>query len=280
MLTVEFGSRERGDFNISSDKDMLLIGNNLEDLFKEKEKRINNGHSVTCMTTAKAKHMVNHGSLFFKHIIDEGRLVEGSKNNFFEIIKNWKPAPSYQDEINANADLFELLSYLPKNQIGILTASDIVTISIRNILIRKFASHGLYIFSWEHISNTALQFNLIDLNEKNILLHSREIKNFYRQGYKIQISICFFESLLGILSKIMGEKIKFRFVKKSEILQLHEKFENGSYKQLRAIELLCAFYGFESCPKTFIKWIKDPNYFSVTQQNTKKRGKLTGGVCY
>jgi len=26
MLAVEFGSRKRGDFNMSSDKDMLLVG--------------------------------------------------------------------------------------------------------------------------------------------------------------------------------------------------------------------------------------------------------------
>ena len=254
---------------MSSDKDMLLVGSNLDELFSEKEKRKDDGHSVTCMTISKAQHMVNHGSLFFKHIIDEGRLVEGSKNKYRGIIKGWKAASNYQNEINANAELFELLSYLPKTQLGILTATDIVIISIRNILIRKFASLGLYVFSWEQVSNTAVNFNYIDLNERIILLHARQIKNFYRQGYNLQLSIYFFEKLLGILCKIVGEKINYNFANKKEILQLHENFNDGSYKQLRGIELLCAYYGFESSPQEFIKWIRDPNYFCATQGPNK-----------
>ena len=261
MLAVEFGSRKRGDFNMSSDKDMLLIGSNLQELFKEKEKRKNAGHSVTCMTTNKAKYMVNHGSLFFKHIVDEGSLVEGNKEEYKGIISGWEPSLNYQGEIDGNVDLFEILSYLPKTAQGILAATDIATISIRNILIRKLASLGLYIFSWEQVSSTAVNFNFIDFNEKIILLHARQIKNYYRQGYDIQLSIFFLERLLGILGKILGNKIGFNFANKKEIIKLHEKFTNGSYKQLRAIELLCAYYGFDSSPAQFISWIRDPNYF-------------------
>ena len=123
----------------------------------------------------------------------------------------------------------------------------------------------MYVFSWEKVASTAVRFNYIDVNEKIILLHARQIKNFYRQGQNIQISICFFERLLTILGKIVGVKIKFNFEKKGDIIQLHEKYNDGSYKQLRAIELLCAYYGFNSVPKEFVKWIKDPNFFCATQ---------------
>ncbi|MBW2708025.1 MAG: hypothetical protein JRD04_01870, partial [Deltaproteobacteria bacterium] len=130
-------------------------------------------------------------SLFFKHIIDEGLLVEGSKKRYLSILRGWKAAPNYQREIDGNIELFELLSYIPNTSKGLLAATDIVTISIRNILIHKLASLGLYLFSWEQVSSAAVNFNFIDLNEKIILLHARQIKNYYRQGYNIQLSIFF-----------------------------------------------------------------------------------------
>ena len=283
MLVIEFGSKKRGDFNMSSDKDMLLVGSNLSQLFKERERRKDDGYSVTCMTIDKAKYMVNHGSLFFKHIVDEGHLVEGCKEKYLGIIEGWKAAPNYQREIDGNVELFEILSYLPKTAKGVLAATDIATISIRNILIRKLASLGLYVFSWEQVSSTAVNLNFIDLNEKIILLHARQIKNYYRQGCDIQLSIFFLERLLGILGKILGKRIEYNFSNKKEIIQLHEKCTDGSYKQLRAIELLCAYYGFESSPPKFLNWIRDPNYFCATKGPNQPINQTARGAvafCY
>lgn len=261
MLAIEFGSKKRGDFNMSSDKDMLLIGSNFTQLLKEKERRKIEGYSVSCMTTDKAKYLVGQGSLFFKHIIDEGSLITGNHDEHFEIIKHWKASPNYQNDIEGNVELLEILSQVPKTSEGILAATDLLTISIRNILIRKLALVGLYVFSWEKVSSLAVMHDLIELNEKTILLHARHIKNYYRQGYNVQISEFFLERLLGILGGILGKKIDFRFGKKSDIVQLPEKCNDGSYKQLRAIEFLCAFYGFDLSPHEFIIWIKDPNFF-------------------
>lgn len=283
MLAIEFGSKKRGDFNISSDKDMLLIGSSLAQLFKEKERKKIEGYSVSCMATTKAKYMVNQGSLFFKHIIDEGFLIEGNRGKYHEIIRDWKAAPNYQNDIDGNVELLEILSYVPQTAEGVLAATDIVTISIRNILIRKLASLGLYVFSWEEVSNAAVNFNFIDLNEKIILLHARQIKNYYRQGCDIQISIFFLERLLGMLGKILGNKIKFNFGNKQEIIQLHEKCKDGTYKQLRALELLCAYYGFESSPQKFLNWIKDPNYFCATKgpnQSINQTARGAVAFCY
>jgi len=283
MLVIEFGSNKRGDFNMSSDKDMLLIGGDLSKLFKEKERRKIEGYSVTCMTRNKAKYMVNQGGLFFKHIIDEGFLVEGSQEKYLDIIRGWNAAPNYQKDIDGNVELLEILSHVPKTSEGLLVAADIVTISIRNILIRKLASLGLYVFSWEGVATAALDFNFITFNEKIILLHARQIKNYYRQGSDIQVSIFFLERLLMIISKILCKKIDFSFGKKQEIIQLHEKCNDGSYKQLRSLELLCAFYGFDSSPQKILNWIRDPNYFCATKgpnQSINQTARSAVAFCY
>ena len=283
MLAIEFGSKKRGDFNISSDKDMLLIGSSLAQLFKEKERKKIEGYSVSCMATTKAKYMVNQGSLFFKHIIDEGFLIEGNRGKYHEIIRDWKAAPNYQNDIDGNVELLEILSYVPQTAEGVLAATDIVTISIRNILIRKLASFGLYVFAWEQVASAAMKHNFITSNEKIIILHARQIKNYYRQGCDIQVSVFFLERVLDILGKIIDNKINFRFGKKQEIIQLHEKCNNGSYKQLRALELLCAYYGFSSSPPKFLSWIRDPNYFCTAKghnQSINQTARSAVAFCY
>ena len=265
MISIEFGSKKRGDFDISSDKDMLIIGDNITQLIESKERRKIEGYSVSITTTNKAKYMIDKGSLFFKHIIDEGELIEGNREEHLEIFGNWMPALDYQDEIDSNIDLLEILYYVPKTIEGVLAATDIVTISIRNILIRKLASFGLYVFSWEKVTSMAEKYNIISLNEKIILLHARQIKNYYRKGYFLQVSVFFLIRLMDILCGILSDKICFRFGTKKEIIQLYEKYRDGSYKQLRALELLCAYYGFSSSPPKFVKWIKDPNFFCLTK---------------
>ena len=264
MLSIEFGSQKRGDFNLSSDRDLLLIGESFTKLLKEKKAKKAIGYSVTCLPTDKAKYMIKKGSLFFKHIIDEGCLVEGSDQKYYDIINNWSAPQDYNEEIDGNIELLEILSCVPKTSEGILVATDIVTISIRNILIRKLALIGRYVFSWSEVSNAAININTIDLNDKKILLHARQIKNYYRQGYDSQVSEFFLERLLIILNKILGTKIYYNFGNKHNITKLPEKCKNGTYKQLRSIELLCAYYGFDSSPKQFLEWVKDPNYFSNT----------------
>jgi hypothetical protein len=86
-----------------------------------------------------------------------------------------------------------------------------------------------------------------------------------------------------MLGGILGSKIDFRFGKKHDIIQLPEKCNDGSYKQLRAIEFLCAFYGFSLSPQEFINWIKDPNYFCAIKcpnQSITQTARSAGAFCY
>lgn len=262
MLSIEFGSQQRGDYNYSSDIDLLLIDDCIKDLLSEKEVKKALGYSVTCFPTDKAKLMIQKGSLFFKHIIEEGNIVDGDKQAINNMFNRWAAPNNYNDEIDGNLHLLELLSHVPKTHEGLLVAADMVTISIRNILIRQLASEGEYIFSWQGISNEAIRLNLIDINDQSILIHARKIKNLYRQGYKLKISIFFVERLLVILNKISKKQISLSFDDKRNIVKLPETFNEGTYQQLRSIELLCVCYGFSNSPSRLLEEIKDPNTFS------------------
>ena len=149
MLFIEFGSQNRGDSNYSSDKDLLLIDNCCKKLLEEKNIKKSLGYSVTCFPADKAKILVQNGSLFFKHIIEEGQIINGSQDSAQELFHLWRAPKNYDKDIDSNIDLLELLAHIPKTQEGLVVAADMVTISIRNILIRHYASDGKYIFFLE-----------------------------------------------------------------------------------------------------------------------------------
>lgn len=262
MLSIEFGSQNRGDSNYSSDKDLLLIDNCVKKLLEEKNKKKLLGYSVTCFPADKAIILVQNGSLFFKHIIEEGQIINGSHDSAKKMFNLWRAPKNYENDIDGNIELLELLSHIPKTQEGLVVAADLVTISIRNILIRKFASNEKYIFSWNGIMAHGRSVNMFDTNDQIILAHGRHLKNIYRQGVDVRISMQFVERLIQILNKVIDKKVSIRFDEKQNISKLPETLDEGSYKQLRSIELLCACYGFHNAPKNLLEDIKDPNTFS------------------
>ena len=103
---------------------------------------------------------------------------------------------------------------------------------------------------------------MFDSNDQIILANGRHLKNIYRQGIDVKISINFVERLIQILNKISNIKVSLRFDKNQNISKLPETFQEGSYKQLRSIELLCASYGFHNVPNNLLEEVKDPNNFS------------------
>lgn len=261
MLTIEFGSSKRGDLDATSDRDVLLIGDNWRDLIEEKELHTKKGHSVTCFTRDRVSYLVSTGNLFFKHIKDEGVLVSGSQEKYNRLMAAWSPATSYVDEIEQNLDILEVLSYTPRSQWGMLVAIDIIISSVRNILIRRLADLGMYIFSWESVMETAADLGQIRNIDIELYLLSRRIKNLYRQGHSPDIREAFFEELSEAAMRVfkIGDFVSFN--SRKSIRNLPERFPDGSYKQLRGLEILCAEYDFEPALAKYSQWVKEPSYF-------------------
>jgi predicted nucleotidyltransferase len=261
MLVVRFGSRKRGDFDLSSDKDVLLLSDDWTDMNAEKDKKKKDGYSVSSFTKNRAKYLISEGSLFFKHIKDEGVLVNGSSDEYEHLITSWKPARSYAHEIEQNLDVLDLLAFIPRSKLGLSVAVDIIISSVRNILIKKLASEGFYVFAWEQIFQVAEFLGLIQSRDTFLFLTARRIKNLYRKEIPVKVEEPFVIELLEATTRIFNLSNLFHYNQKSVIRALPERYRNGSYKQLRAIELMCAEYRFEPGLKNYRQWISDSNYF-------------------
>lgn len=261
MLAVEFGSRRRGDFKKFSDRDMLIIGDDCSNLNAEKKEKERQGYSVTAFSSTRARFLIKSGSLFFKHIFDEGELLEGRLLDFNDLKRSWTGKNNYEDEIEDNLYLLEVLKHLPSNNHGLVVANDIIITSIRNILIRKLAEYGLYIFSWEHVFNKSADFGLIRKEHIPVLLCSRVIKNAYRTGFIPRIDKGLFDKIVVISSHVFGKNGNVRFAGRREVFTLPAKCEERSYKQLRALELMCAEYQFHGSLDIYRESICNPSYF-------------------
>lgn len=259
---VEFGSKTRGDSDLSSDRDILLIGKTWSEINTLKEKYKQSGYSVSAFKEDKARFLINHGSLFFKHILDEGVFVDGEFGAYSSLISNWSPARDYEDEIDENLDLLEVLSFIPETEKGITTAIDILICSVRNILIRRLANQGSYVFSWSRIFNEAKCRGIITGEDISVFICARKIKNSHREGKNLSVSKEFLEWLRKSAIRACGVKIPVDFAThKSKQIHLPDKFDDGTYKQLRALELMCATFHNDASLIPFLNAIKNPSYF-------------------
>ncbi|WP_161952896.1 hypothetical protein, partial [Escherichia coli] len=132
----------------------------------------------------------NTGSLFLKHVIDEGKVIAGDVDIYEKVRSLWQAKNDYQYEIDSNIDIIELLYFLPENKYSLLFVNDLLITSIGNISIRRFAAEGVYIFAWEEIFKWLCLHGLINKKEVRILLYSRKLKNAYRlkMYYKVELS--------------------------------------------------------------------------------------------
>ncbi len=261
MLTIEFGSSRRGDFDLTSDRDLLLIASDWEQITSETAKKTTEGYSVSAFLFDKAAYLIKSGSLFFKHICDEGVLVSGSEKNYRELFSGWRAAADYRDELYENIDLLEVIRFAPATPAGVAAIVDILISSVRNILIRRLACSGKYVFSWRNVLAAAEKRDIIKAEDVRLLLMARHFKNCYRQGIVASLPMTYLDALLEASSRACGIPLRLQFATRAELRLLPEKYGDRSYKQLRAVELMCAEYYFDSALKPLMTFVRRPAYF-------------------
>ncbi|HCQ7407220.1 TPA: hypothetical protein OL778_004630, partial [Escherichia coli] len=72
------------------------------------------------MSEKKAIYLANTGSLFLKHVIDEGKVIAGDVDIYEKVRSLWQAKNDYQYEIDSNIDIIELLYFLPENKYSLL----------------------------------------------------------------------------------------------------------------------------------------------------------------
>ncbi len=264
---IEFGSRRHESYDFYSDKDAYILFSPNDNFVKEKKELERQGYSVTTSSIRRAKYLSAGGNLFVKHVFFEGAAISGTEEEITNIKNLWRPARSYDHEIEENVEMLGLLEVIPSTKESMATVNDIIICSLRNILIRKLANKGIFVFSWKDVISLSVKHNFINEIDAKVMFQARRYKNVYRFGFFPKLNEIFIQNLELISKKVIDKKRRFRFGSHKQILASPETVEEGSYSQLRAIELLCSHYHFHESMKKYSALVKDPAYFSALCSN-------------
>lgn len=260
-IAIEFGSQIRGDANTSSDRDLLVISDVSEEMNQDVERYRRTGYAVSYFSYDAACYLARSGNLFFKHVFDEGCMLRGDEDAYCLLSHAWKPQKNYNNDIEENIDLLEVVDYVPETIMGIQALSDILISSVRNVLIRKLAGYGIYVFSWDLVFKRSSEFGFLNTDDIPVFREARLYKNHYRKGEVFEISRSFIALLVAAASRAIGTTINVRHKTRRDIDRISSQFSQYSYKQLRSLELLCAAYSQDQGLSAIRSWVKDPACF-------------------
>lgn len=260
---IEFGSQCHGNSDLFSDKDAYLLYGPNDDVTQEKSNLERQGYSVTTSTRSRAEYLSVSGSLFIRHVFFEGAAINGCEEERMYIKGLWRYASCYDHEIEDNIYMLRILETIPSTIESIATVNDIIICSLRNVLIRKLANAGTFVFSWNEVIAQSLTRNLINEADAIVMRKARIYKNGYRLGVIPKLHDSFVEALEKLTQKVIDKKRKIKFGNHKEVMASPERENEGSYSQLRAIELLCSHYRFHASMKKYTDLVKDPAYFSA-----------------
>lgn len=229
-IVAEFGSKYREDSDQHSDNDLLILSNHFEkNLVSNFETR---GYAVTFYNLNKFNYIKDEGNLFCKHLEMESRIILGSKYFLIDALSNFKPNPRYDEEIQNLKVFYKTLEFfMSKILFNKSTLLDINYVNIRNILIKKFATEGEYIFSYDKLISKLGNELKLNKKEMRLLRKLRIIKSKYRKGnflFDQDVDILsnqIIQEFLRLNSKISLSFNNFNYISDYHLIRLVEMFD-------------------------------------------------------
>ena len=137
---AKYGSYLRDDFDKYSDKDILVISDDITILNKLKKQYQIKGYSVSVYSYKKLLYLSKNGSLFIKHLQISAQITHDDCNQLKSILDNYTTKLDYNLEIKDALNYFKILENIPSTDKGYAWLSDCLYVGLRNYLIFKNAN--------------------------------------------------------------------------------------------------------------------------------------------
>lgn len=258
---LKYGSSVRGDNDHYSDKDLLLVVENINDFKKIEKAFIKESWSISYYTYDKLQYLANNGFLFIKHLINEGKIEHDTNNRLQNILRSFKENKDYFYQLKKTKEFFNFVHTIPCNDISFSWLCDNIYVNFRNHLIYKSAIEGNYFFSYLDLINQLYISDLISKKDLEILIQLRVIKSCYRNNFTdIVPSHMYTRDLIGIMNKL-DITININFASINNLNEIYDlnKISNP-YKKLRLIEL--QFKNLNIDDKEMEKYISNPQFYA------------------
>lgn len=262
---IKYGSYIRGNSDKYSDKDILIVADNFEELKTLNSYYSNKGWSTSLYTYDKIEYLAKNGYLFVKHLINEGEIIKDNNGILYDILQKFEEKLDYTLEIKKSSEFINYLNIIPNIVESYFWLCDNVYIALRNSLIYKSALKKEFLFSYVDLIKCLLNEKSITKSEFDTLMQLRVVKSCYRNNYKdIYPSLDYTHKVISIANKI-GLNLNIEFSANMNCLKLVDYHKIDSpYKKLRFIELILKN---ESIEDTYLnKCISNPQMYANNRQ--------------
>ena len=180
---VLFGSAARGDHDLFSDRDLLIVMDDQVALKSLKAHYDTIGWSCTAYSWSRLQHAANQGSLFVQHLKQEAKIIRDPYDRFAALLDKYTTKSSYKREAEGAASLLgNLTQHLPLCDAGPMWAMDVLSVGFRSLAVAKLADYGIYAFANTDILDNLMRTGLIRQSDAHQLQLLRQFKSRYRRG--------------------------------------------------------------------------------------------------
>ncbi|WP_321494164.1 hypothetical protein [uncultured Desulfobacter sp.] len=236
-----YGSQLRSDFDELSDKDIMLVGNCINDLCVEKHKFEKLGFSCGLYTWDRLARMKEKGSLFIQHLKQESLILKDEGFKLALFLNSYEVKPDYSKDIDYTKSLIASTEYIADDEIIKGWVLDILAVAVRNIGILKLANEGKYVFGFPYILKELESISVINKEMRWQLLQLRRWKQLYRnRAFHLMPNIKALQSFQSTIGKAFN--IDFD----SKILSSENLKNNLKTRGYRHSDRYCRFRLFEA----------------------------------
>ena len=270
-----FGSAVRSDFDEYSDKDLLLVAQEYNQLQSLKQTYEKKGFSVSAYTFKRLQSISQRGSLFILHIKQEAEIIQDENGFLRKILEEHSSCIPTTDRIIEAKSYFDYLKVIPLTTNGFSWFCDCFYVGFRNYLILLSALHNKYTFSYLQLLSQFEAEGLLTKEDYAVLRELRIIKRNYRAKIKDELpDKSYIENIASIAQKIklidtfcFAEMDEFNeFARKKLVENIHH------YHKLRLIEILHQESGVSN--DRIEKMVCNPQHYAITLKNRKTVDKL------
>lgn len=177
-----FGSAARGDTDSLSDRDVLIVDDDVAALALREAELGSQGASVACYTFAKLSALAAQGALFIQHLKLEAQITRDVGDRLATILASFTPRTDYSADIADNTALSALAGIVPAGPKGVLLAADILYVGVRNHGVLSLAELGVHVYGFNDVIEGLESEGLITPGGARALGVLRFLKCLYRSG--------------------------------------------------------------------------------------------------
>lgn len=174
-----FGSMARGDHDLLSDRDLLVVSESNIPVRQLEELR-KNGFSPAAYTWSSLESLAKYQSLFLVHLKLESRIIKDHDLRLSDFLSRVNPSQDYSGIRRQSGALAALTSGVPKDANLLFWAADVLAVALRNYLVALAAESGVFIFSYGALIDYAYTIFNLDGEDRRLLQHLRTWKAAYR----------------------------------------------------------------------------------------------------